>query len=246
MSIGHVIEAKVCQSDKTDDLTGDNIERMDIITKLFSNVLLSREGLLELENMIKHQKYDSDGKLNIEESDLPCRFCQRQSSIKMSHNYRSLEDFNTDICQECGIKMVQEGRNKIENLEDSIVHLDEPSGLIVYKRDDEVEIYDIITGKKEKSETVAMFLFGKTRIFPQLLPSNLEKFCDKLKNKDEDVFYSSETFGSCSMCTSVAQRRIHTGENMDTPICSECADNIVESVEEFVENNRKFVVSHSL
>lgn len=233
-------------------LTGDKIKRAQPHLELFREVEIKIESFEE--------KISSDTTLiNLTEGrelDIKtpiwggkCELCDSEDSkiieLYKKEGIKEQDKKLTSLCENCWKEFVSKAKDNIENIKNSFMFYDD-SGFFITDYSKETEFGDSLTGNMKKSKhmiVVGCDDVGDYKLYVGL--SNIEKLVSTLSNPQKSDSSEVRELYECDICGKNAKEGIGITiiETRVPQFCKECTHNLLNSLEDYIDNNESLVMS---
>lgn len=238
-----------------DDLTGDEIDKMEPQVVLFDTIVFKEKGSKLLEEIFKSDssEYKKQGSVMVR----PCGYnkaCRDCGTVQRKNIIIQKGDSVSILCSECAVEIIEGARKCLKQKKNQILHYDD-SEFIVYNLDEPMKIRDIITGDvKETSNPVVLHPDSKIEV--NLHPdykfaidiTDMEELAEGILNLYDCDFVETRNHPEreCQICLNEKRRTYmigHENSNRMVNICSGCSLNIAQNMRDYVELNEPEIIS---
>ena len=223
-----IVHSKISKTNLSSDISGESIRIAEPYI-IFKDVVFKIDEASNLKEVLEDRK----GSQSMPNSNSECEICGGHKPLVRLRR----TNFGFDACHECVSNIVNEIENEVEKIRSNIRYWDK-SGFYVKPSTNNKETDDIERDFIEESSPV-LYIIGNTL---QLLTTRLENIDKVIESIEEGKTEGLKQGLICQRCESYNSTRIFGRLKM----CEECLVSLQNSLTEYTEDDKAFIVSNKI
>lgn len=223
-------------------VTGEKIKRMEPHVIIFGDLIINKNGFDRIRKSVRNSDVElSNNEISVSEvNQKECSFCVSSADFKIIDRKKGRTDCSYRFCGECYKEFESICLSGFRTIKENIIYHNS-SGFKVVKYPREAKFDTPLSSDTVSSDMVIDIGCDNKS---QIRLCDLLDFIDSLKNPTESDFITSNIQGRiCDICS---RDRDVFSIGYKTKVCKECKESLVESMEDYAEDNKKLIVSRTL